>query len=399
MKVAIDCSLAVGERGGVGQYSYNLVHALSRMDKSNSYIAYVLVPAVNYILRPGSLNAGLPDSGDFKTVYKKIPVPYQLFRYFWLPGMPASLKEYMLGGLDADIIHSTTFCVPRFRDKRKKVVVTIYDVSVLTHPECHTKANISHCLKGIEDAVKYAHAIIAISNHTKEDLINYFKAPPELITVTHLAAGKDYHEVKDPEALASIKRKYGLPEDYILFVGSLEPRKNVKALIRAYSRLPEDLRKDFSLVIAGGKGWKNSDIPPLVKGLKIEDNIRFAGYIDSNDISGVYSGASLFAYPSLYEGFGLPILEAMSCGTPVITSDTSSMPEVAGDAARLIAPTNEDELADALKEVLEDKGLREEMRKKGLKQAAQFSWERCAKETLAVYRKVFENAQRANRKN
>ena len=392
MKIAFDWSLVPGERAGIGQYSYNLAYALSRVDKVNEYIFYVLMTASSRAsIKDGSI---APPPGNFHVEHLTIPFPYHLFRYIKVPGMGATFKEYMLGNIDADIFHNNTFCVPRFRDKKKKVVVTVYDLSVLTNPECHKKMNIKHCLGGIRDAIKYADAIIAISEHTKSDLINYLNAPEDLITVTHLAAGPEYHEVRDPAALAFVRARYSLPENYVLFVGSLEPRKNIKTLLKAYSVVPARLRKDFPLVIAGAKGWLNSDIPSLVEGLGMKESVRFTGYIDGHDISAVYSGASVFAYPSLYEGFGLPILEAMSCGAPVITSNTSSMPEVAGDAARLVDPLDTEELADALETVLDNENLRVEMKKKGLVRAASFSWDRCARETLEVYGKVAASPKR-----
>lgn len=393
MKIALDCSLVPGSRGGIGQYSYSLAHALAAIDKENSYSEYILVPVIDRILYPGHRKADLPDTGNFRVVFKTIPVHFQLMRYLWFPGMPGSLREYMLGGLDADVYHSHTYCVPLFRDRKKRLVVTIYDVSVLTHPECHTKTNRDFCLRGIKDAVRYADRIIAISEHTKNDIIKYFNASPELVTVTRLAAGDAYREVKDPDSLQAARKKYGLPDNYILFVGSLEPRKNVRTLLKAYSLLPERLKKEFRMVVAGGRGWLNSDIPGAVKDLGIEDRVTFAGYIDSSDIAAVYSGAAVFAYPSLYEGFGLPILEAMSCGTPVVTSDVSSMPEVAGEAAVLVSPRSPEAIAAALERVIEDADLGSEMRRKGLERSGGFSWEKCAGETLAVYRKVVESGR------
>lgn len=393
MKIGFDYTAVLKERTGVGQYTVKLLEALIKVDKKNRYVPYILFAMTNYLLHPGlKQRIPQPPGGNFELVH--VPVPFQALRYLQLPGLRGMMKEYMLGGLDVDLIHSNTFCVPRIRDKKKRVVVTVYDLSVLTNPECHKKMNILHCTNGITEAVERADAIIAISEHTKRDIIKYFNAPEDLITVTHLAAGSEYHEVEDPAVLASVRARYGLPEKYVLFVGSLEPRKNIKTLLKAYSAVSERTKKDFPLVIAGGKGWLNSDIPSLVEGLGIKECVRFTGYIDANDISAVYSGASVFAYPSLYEGFGLPILEAMSCGAPVITSNTSSMPEVAGDAARLVDPLNADELAGELETVLEDEGLRAEMKKKGLARAASFSWDRCARETIEVYRKVAASPKR-----
>jgi glycosyltransferase involved in cell wall biosynthesis len=389
MRIVFDCSLVPGQRGGVGQYSYQLANALSRVDAENSYTFFVLTRG-----RVDAGNLGLPNEGNFRVAVKKTSVPFQLMRFMrGLPGLHAA--EYMLGGIEADIVHSNSFIVPEFKDRARKLAVTVYDTSVMSHPECHRKINIMHCARGIKEAVERADSIIAISEHTKRDIIKYFNAPEELITVTHLAAGPEYGEVRDAAALASARGRYGLPENYILFIGSLEPRKNIKTLLEAYASIPGRLGKHFPLVIAGGKGWLNSDIPALVERLGIKDRVRFTGYIDGSDINAVYSGASVFAYPSLYEGFGLPILEAMSCGAPVITSNTSSMPEVAGDAACLVDPLSTGELASALRTVLEDEGLREKMKKKGLARAAMFSWDRCAHETLEVYRKIAASPKRA----
>lgn len=393
MKIGFDCNALLGEVAGVGQYSYNLLKALLKADRVNSYTPYVLYSLTHYLLHPG-LKVNLPGEARLRVLYKHIPVPYQLLSYLRVPGMPQSLREYMLGGLAVDVVHSNSFCAPRFRDKRKRLVVTVYDLSVLTHPECHKKANIRHCTRGIEDAVKYADAIIAISDYTKRDLIRYMNAPEELVTVTQLAAGPEFKEVGDEGVLKGVREKYGLPEKYILFVGSLEPRKNLRTLLKAYAGLPDRFKRGFSLVIAGGKGWMNSDIPGLQKKLGIEGRVHFPGFIADDDICAVYSQAEVFVYPSLYEGFGLPILEAMACGTPVITSNASSMPEVAGDAALLVTPTEADELAGAIERVLDDEVLRGRMREQGLKRAGEFSWERCARETIEIYRKVVESGGR-----
>lgn len=394
MKIAFDYSSILTERTGVGQYTVKLLEALLKMDRENSYVPYVLYSLTNYLLHPGLRKKIQPPPGACLE-FVSVPVPFQVLRYLQIPGFRGMINEYMLGGLAADIIHSNTFCVPRIRDKKKRVVVTVYDTSVVTNPECHKKLNIVHCTSGIKEAVQYADRIIAISEHTKRDIIKYFNAPEELITVTHLAAGPEYREVKDAAAIRQAKNKYSLPENYILFVGSLEPRKNIKGLLKAYSIIPAGMRKAFPLVIAGAKGWLNSDIPPLLASLGIKESVRFTGYIDSADISALYSGAVLFVYPSLYEGFGLPILEAMSCGTPVVTSNTSSMPEVAGDAALLVDPLNAEELAFGMETVLEKESLRVEMKKKGLARAASFSWDRCAKETVEVYRKVAASPKRS----
>jgi len=392
MKIAFDWSLAHGRRAGIGQYSYNLANALGAVDRENEYILYVLITASKRVaMEDGSLTA---PPGNFHIRYQTIPFPFQLFRYVKAPILGAKFREYMLGPIDADIVHSNTFCVPRFRDKNKRLVVTIYDLTVITHPECHQRFNVKHCKKGIEDAIKYADAIIAISEHTKKDLMDIAGAPEDLITVTPLAPAPDLKPTADKKTLEKVRQKYKLPDKYILFLGSLEPRKNVVTLIKSYARLAEEYKKEARLVIAGAKGWLNSPVHDTLKRLGLMERTAFTGYVDSEDLPALYSMARCFVYPSLYEGFGLPVLEAMACGAPVITSNTSSMPEVAGTAARLVDPLDEGELTEALEEILGSKAIREEMRKKGFLQAKKFSWEQCAEKTLQVYKKVYENPRR-----
>lgn len=390
MKIGIDCSNAIGERTGTGQYTFNLVTALSKIDRNNRYVLY---PFFYYVFDSNYKEklAELPKKENFKVAFRNVPISAKFLRNF-LVRQSERIKEYALGNVD--IVHSTTFCAPKFRSPKKRMVETIYDLTFLTHPECHQKQNIDHCLKGTKNAIEYADALIAISEHTKSDLINYLNAPPDLITVTPLAADPDYRAITDSSMLDEVRNKYKLPRQFVLFVGSLEPRKNVKTLLKAYAALSAPVKKEFSLVIAGAKGWLNSDIPELVKELGIKDRTVFPGFIDMADMNALYSAASLFVYPSLYEGFGLPILESMACGTPVITSNTSSMPEVAGDAARLIDPTDTDELASALASILMDESCRKKMRQMGLERASLFSWEKCARETLAVYEKVYANPRR-----
>ncbi len=383
MKLGLDVSSCYHPRSGVGNYCYQLTKVLLNNDVNNQYVLYPLF--YTHFMN----KVGMPvfeKTANSITAFRNRQRIYSLQNLLWSPLSPAFVKENQLG--DVDVVHSMTFAAPKFRDSKKKLVATIYDLTFITHPQCHQKRNIQVCLQGTKNAIKNADAIIAISNHTKDDLMEYLNAPEELITVTHLAAGDDYVPIDNVSELARIKHKYHLPDKYILFIGSLEPRKNIKTLVEAFARLPLRLRDEFPLVIAGGKGWMNRDIQKVVLQLGLGPKIFFAGFIDSADISAVYSGATVFAYPSLYEGFGLPILESMSCGTPVISSNTSSMPEVAGDAALLVDPTNVEELSSGLQLLLENESLRCEMINKGLARATLFSWEKCAQETLNVYHQV-----------
>lgn len=375
MKIGIDISLTVGEKAGVGYYSANLVEALAKIDKKNQYLLY---PFFYHIYHPSFKNAVVPSQGNFHLHMKKIPK--KMIDRLWNSSIP---KKWLLGNVD--ILHSTTFCSPK--DHFGKLIVTIYDISFLTFPEYHTEANRMHCLKGTIDAIKYADKIIAISHHGKAELVKYFNIDPEKIVVTPLAV-KEFFKPSREEEKNQILFKYNIPQNYIFFLGSYEPRKNIIALIKAYSNLPESIKDKHPLVIAGGKGWLNADINALVK-LKSSTHIKHLGYVEEHDLPALYSAATIFIYPSFYEGFGLPVLEAMSCGTPVITSNTSSMPEIGGDAALYFDPTKTNQLEDLLLLLINNADLRENLRSKGLVQAKKYSWEKTAKETLRIYEEAY----------
>jgi glycosyltransferase involved in cell wall biosynthesis len=381
MKVGLDVSLVAGERAGGGQYAYQLARALAPVDPAVSYLLY---PVFYYIVYPDYPASDLPEADNMRVAFQSIR-PRDVLAFF-RPEASAMFKEWLLGPVD--VVHSTTFCVPEFRLRPKALVVTIYDLSFITHPELHLPANVAHCLAGTRLAVERADAIIAISEHTRRDLVERLGAAPERIVVTPLAPDPDLAPVTDGARLAAVRHRYRLPERFVLFLGALEPRKNLPRLLEAYAALPGALRRDVNLVVAGMRGWLNDSIRARVAALGLAGTVHFAGYIDGRDLAAVYSLATVFAYPSLYEGFGLPVLEAMACGTPVLTSDASSLPEVAGDAALLVSPTDVEAIAGALRRLLEAPALREALAARGLRRAAAFSWDRCARQTLGVYRGV-----------
>jgi glycosyltransferase involved in cell wall biosynthesis len=377
MRIGIDVSLIPGERAGGGQYAYQLAAALARVDRRHRYRLY---PVFYYIVHPGYARAAFPTSDRMQLAFGHLPSP--LVRWLWRADAPARVKEWLLGPVD--IVHSTTLCVPRLA-ARKRIVVTIYDVSFVTHPEFHLEANIRHCLAGTREAIARADAILAISEHTRRDLVERMGASPDRVVVTPLAADPALARVTDAGRLDEVRRRYGLPERFVLFVGTLEPRKNIARLVEAYATLPERLQREAGLVMAGGRGWLSDTMRDEVARRGLGDRVRFIGYVRPEDMAALYSLATVFAYPSLYEGFGLPVLEAMVCGVPVLTSNVSSLPEVAGDAALLVSPTDVAEIADGLAQVLEDGGLAAKLSARGLEWATRFSWDRCARETLAVY--------------
>ena len=381
MRIALDVSLVPGQRVGVGQYAYQLARALAQVDRVNSYVLY---PVFYFIVSPDYHRADLPVAANMRVAHRRLPP--ELVQSLWRRDRPEQFKEYLLGR--AEVVHSTTFCAPRFRTPRRRLVATIHDCTFVTHPEFHLPANVEHCLRGTRLAIERADALIAVSESTRADLIERMGAPADRIVVTHEAADPGLARVTDPIRLEQVRHRYGLPERFVLSLGAMEPRKNVGRLLEAFVALAPAVRKDVTLVVAGAQGWLNDSIYEQVQKLGLGESVRFTGYIKEEDLAAVYSLATVFAYPSLWEGFGLPVLEAMACGTPVLTSSVSSLPEVAGDAAVLVQPRDVDAIAEGLGRLLEDDSLRRQLSERGYRRAADFSWERCARETLAVYKAV-----------
>jgi glycosyltransferase involved in cell wall biosynthesis len=377
VRIGLDLSPIPGERAGGGQYAYQLAAALARADGGHSYRLY---PVFYYIVHPDYARAAFPTAERMRLAFRHLPPP--LVRWVWRAEGAGRLKEWLLGPVD--VVHSTTLCVPRL-SPRKRLVVTIYDVSFVTHPEFHLEANIAHCLAGTRQAIARADAILAISEHTRRDLVERMGAPPDRVVVTPLAPPPALARVTAAPELEGIRRRYALPERFVLFVGTMEPRKNIARLIEAYAALPARLQRDTGLILAGGKGWLSDSLHEQVARRGLGDRVQFIGYVRPDDMAGLYSLATVFAYPSLYEGFGLPVLEAMACGTPVLTSNVSALPEVAGDAALLVSPTDVGEIAEGLTQMLEDAGLAAKLAARGLEWTTHFSWDRCARDTLAVY--------------
>jgi glycosyltransferase involved in cell wall biosynthesis len=373
MKIGIDASLVVGEKAGVGFYEASLVKALAAIDPRNDYVLY---PFFYYIFDPRFKELKSP-APNFSVRFDRLPERW--IRYLWFRS--AIPKHLLIGKID--VLHSTTYCCPRRHSG--KLVMTIHDVSFLHFPEYHTEANRVHCLNGTLEGAISADRIIAISEHTKKDLVEYFNVPDERIAVTPLAARSEFHPRPQDQVRERVRKNWGLDEPYILSVGTLEPRKNIRRLIGAFCSLPPEIAGKYSLVVAGGKGWLSSEIYKFVSDMGAESRVRFLGYVPDAELPWLYCGATCFAYPSLYEGFGMPPLEAMASGVPVITSNTSSLPEVVGDSGLQVDPGSEDAIREGILKVLLNDELRSSMARNSLKRAALFSWEKTASETLAVY--------------
>jgi glycosyltransferase involved in cell wall biosynthesis len=287
--------------------------------------------------------------------------------------------------LELGLLHSPDFIPPAFGYRRS--VITVHDLNFLHYPQFLTVESHRYYNQQIEWAVKRADHILADSYSTKADLISLLGVDSEKITVVHLAAGPTFHPLPDA-VIRRIAARYELAPGFLLHVGTLEPRKNLLGLFQAYRLLLDMGMTDAPLVLVGGRGWMHDEIFERAEALDLLRSVRFLHSVPDQDLPGLYNAAGVLAMPSFYEGFGLPALEAMSCGTPVVVSDRASLPEVVGEAGLLIDPEDSEELAHSLARVLAEQPLREGMRERGLAQAARFTWERTAQETLTVYRKV-----------
>ncbi len=299
-----------------------------------------------------------------------------------------------LNNIDIDVLHFPEyhhdFFVSFFINRTPKIV-TIHDLTPLILPETHgTRFRLwwrwKFTLKLVKNRIDH---VIAVSESTKNDCVKYLNIPKEKITVIHNAVNEIYQPLEDKKKIEEhLKKEYKIDYPFILFVGTLEGRKNIPQLIKAFYEVKKQ-GLDHKLILVGMRGWKSEPIFDTINKLGLDDDIIFPGYIPNNDLVELYNVADVFVYPSLYEGFGLPPLEAMSCGCPVITSNTSSLPEVVGDAGILIDPHDVDGLTEAIYKVLSNKELRAEMVTKSVERAKLFSWQRVAEETWKVYETIY----------
>jgi glycosyltransferase involved in cell wall biosynthesis len=287
--------------------------------------------------------------------------------------------------LGLDVLHSPDFIPPHRPSCRS--VITVHDLAFLLYPHFLTKESARY-YGHIDQAVRWTDQIIAVSESTKRDTVQHLGVPEDKITVVYEAANPVFRPIGHEQARREVWDRYGIEDRFILFVSTIEPRKNVPTLLRAVWQLRESYKESVHLVVAGGKGWLFEDAFAAVEKLKLDSRVHFLGRVSSEDLLSLYNAAELLAHPAFYEGFGLPPLEAMACGLPVVVSNVASLPEVVADAGLLIDPHDVDELAVSMWRVLNDGGLRQEMRDKGLRQAARFSWERAARETLAIYHRA-----------
>ena len=355
MRIGIDASrAAVAQRTGTEHYSYQVIRRLLALAGETPITLYYNQPP------PPGLFAG----GEARVI--PFPRLWTHLRLSW---------EMLLRPPDALFVPAHV--LPPVRPRR--TVVTVHDLGYLYHPEAHTRFARWYLDLSTRWNARVATQVIADSEATRRDLIRFYHTPATKIVVVYPGVGREFAPVTDAAARRAARERYGLPEGYILYVGTLQPRKNLARLVQAFAMLCQNTAAP-DLVIAGKKGWLYDEIYRQVSVLGLERRVHFPGYVAQDDLPALLSGARCFALPSLYEGFGLPVLEAMACGTPVVCSNVSALPEVAGDAALLVDPTDTAALAEALRVAALDEGRRQRLIAAGRAQAARFSWERCARE-------------------
>lgn len=376
MKVVFDARCFFGVKTGVGYYAYNIIKNLLDIDKEDEYRLFY-----GMALRP--YTGFLPDFSDRGVQTILYRFPGRIFD-FAIDRFPSMKIDGLIG--EYDVFHTPSFIPPPLKGKK---VITVHDLAHRLHPEFFTEEMNRHLLRHLERATHEADHIITISENTKKDLIDVMGIDQGKISVIYVGASDIYRPVEDPERLNQVRAKYGTGDEFIGFFGTIEPRKNIIGLVEAFTLLKKR-RPDLGhrLLIAGQKGWKYEETFKAIAESGLEDKITVTGYIQEDDLPLLMNAANLVVYPSFYEGFGMPPLEAMACGRPVVTSNTSSLPEAVGDAALTVDPSDIEGLSKAMEQVLTDKELGIEMGRKGIERAKRFTWKEAAARTLAVYREV-----------
>jgi len=369
MRIAFDGTTLTPGRTGVGYYTEHLLQHLAREVQATGDEIYVLSN------KPIDTQAPLPPHVRVHEGHR-FPI-----RIGWMQLRAASA----LDAVKPDVAHFTNGMVPI--GSPVTTIVTVHDMSLRLYPQCHPVRRLMLNRPLMHVAIQKASAIVTVSHSTRRDLLRLHGVSPDRVSVVHEAASPVFRPIADRAYLDVIKSRYGLPDRFILYVGTIEPRKNLGRLMEAFAAA----RKagiPHHLVCVGPYGWSSSDLAGRIDRLGIRDAVHFTGYVPFDDLPAIYNLGDFFVFPSLYEGFGLPVVEAMASGTAVLTSNSSSLGEIAGDAAETIDPTNTEAMIDAIRRLATDAALRRDRSERGLARSKSFSWRQTAREMLAVYHRL-----------
>lgn len=386
MKVALELQPCLKNRSGIGIYTYELSKRLQDCNDIE------LTGDIFNFLNRNDLVKDLEGLSLQKEICKLFP--YGVYRRIW-HHIPLAYDQ--LFKREADITHFFNFIVPpRIKGK---VINTVHDLTFELYPETMDERNLKRIKQDIGYSIERSERIVTISESTKKDMVEILKIDPSRIEIIYPGVNYELFNLSykgniKEDIKESIKKKYQLPDDYLLYMGTLEPRKNIPIIIEAFARLKRESDskvKEVKLVLAGKKGWLFEDIFNKVQQLGLEADVIFTDYVAEEDKAIIYSEAKAFVFPSLYEGFGMPVVEAMAAGVPVITSNVSSLPEVAGDAAILVNPQDSVTISEALYRLLADQEYHNQLVIKGLEQAKKFNWNRSAQQLKEIYYQVLES--------
>jgi len=369
-KIVIDTVSLLSPLTGIGKYTYEVSSILKEINYFNIeyFYGYYSKELIELTTHQGVKN--------LKSIISKFPFIKKIAREILFISSRAFATDY-------DVYWQPNF-IPNRGVKAKKIVTTIHDFSFFLHRDFHPQETLEYFDNSFYKNIYRSDMIITGSSYTKQEILDRLDFQEDKIRVIY--HGVNHHLFK---IYKDIELDFKLPPKFILSVGSIEPRKNLLGLLKAYNLLDKNIKNEYKLILVGFKGWENQEIMEIIN--QNRDSIRYLGFISNSDLAKVYNLATCFVYPSFYEGFGLPIVEAMACGTAVVSSNSSSLPEVGGDAVLYCNPHNINEIKQMIEKLLSDKSLREKMIKKGLKQAQLFSWDKSAKEHLEVFKEILIN--------
>jgi glycosyltransferase involved in cell wall biosynthesis len=390
MHIGIDYTAAAWQGAGIGRYTRELIRAIVAQGEAHRYSLFYaaggLAPDSPYIADLRRLCAA---HANLRCV--PIPLSPRRLTQFWQRLRVPLPVELFTGRLD--ILHAPDFVLP---PTRARTIVTIHDLSFLVHPECAEPGMARYLTDAVPRGLRRANVILADSQATRNDLVRLLAIDPARVELVYPGVGPHFRPMAE-EATAPVHRRLGLPDRFLLFVSTLEPRKNLVRLLEAFAQVIQaedaDLQpsiSDLHLVIAGRRGWLYEDIFAAIDRLQLRERVRLLDYVHDNDLPALYNLAAAFAYPSIYEGFGIPPLEALACGTPTVIADNSSLPEVVADAAVLVSAEDVGSIASGIARVVSDEGLRARLRAAGPAQARKFTWEQAAQRVLACYERAVQ---------
>lgn len=375
-KIAVESSiLLVHNKTGVEHYGERLLRALFEQDQSNLYSLVYMA----FITKPNP---------DFQLTAQNV----KQRRIAWMPGKlynlllrsPFGLPIDVLAGIKPDIFFFPNFVRWPLLITKKSVTV-VHDLGFIEVPHVlKTKHHRWYLSVAVPRSLKRSSHVVAISEATKRDVITHYGIPADHISVITPAVDHSVFYKRPAHEVNRVKQKYGVNGNYVLYLGTVEPRKNIMGIIRAYAALPAEARSTYKLVLAGGKGWSNQDVQEEVKKLP-QEQVIFTGYVADEDVPALYSGASVFLYPSIFEGWGMQVVEAMACGAPVITANNSSLPEAGGKAARYVDAYNQSSINQTVLEVVQDENLRKQMSIDGIAHSKRFSWEKSGRQLKGLF--------------